>query len=215
MFQNFESFVATQLKRRAVEVSERNMSEQELTQMREAKNEEVKKFLGAEALKVLPPHLQPDRAVAMRMRWVLTWKRGEDGSKSAKARCVILGYQDPCYESRQTMAPTMSRTTRQILLVIAASLGFRVAKGDVSGAFLQGRTYQHEAYVIPTDEICDALGIGPGSITPLRKACYGLVDAPLEWFLTVSDYFVSLGFQRCVCVCVILVVSSMLVGMVN
>ena len=87
MFQNFESFVATQLKRRAVEVSERNMSEQELTQMREAKNEEVKKFLGAEALKVLPPHLQPDRAVAMRMRWVLTWKRGEDGSKSAKAVC--------------------------------------------------------------------------------------------------------------------------------
>ena len=113
MFQNFESYVATQLKRRAVEVSERNMSEQELTQMREAKNEEVKKFLGAEALKVLPPHLQPDRAVAMRMRWVLTWKRGEDGSKSAKARCVILGYQDPCYESRQTMAPTMSRTTRE------------------------------------------------------------------------------------------------------
>ena len=87
MFQNFESYVATQLKRRAVEVSERNMSEQELTQMREAKNEEVKKFLGAEALKVLPPHLQPDRAVAMRMRWVLTWKRGEDGSKSAKAVC--------------------------------------------------------------------------------------------------------------------------------
>ena len=63
------------------------MSEQELTQMREAKNEEVKKFLGAEALKILPPHWQPDRAVAMRMRWVLTWKRGEDGSKSAKAVC--------------------------------------------------------------------------------------------------------------------------------
>ena len=100
------------------------------------------------------------------------------------------------------MVPTMSRTTRQILLVIAASLGFRVAKGDVSGAFLQGRTYPHEAYVIPTDEICNALEIGPGSITQLRKVCYGLVDAPLEWFLTVSDYLVSLGFQQCVCVCV-------------
>ena len=27
---------------------------------------------------------------------------------------------------------------------------------------------------------------------------YGLVDAPLEWFLTVSEYLVSIGFTRCV-----------------
>ena len=49
----------------------------------------------------------------------------------------------------------------------------RVSKGDVSGAFLQGREYQHDAYVIPTDEICAALGIPVGSVTELKKACYG------------------------------------------
>ena len=93
----------------------------------------------------------------------------------------------------------MSRTTRQILLSVAAALKMRVAKGDVSGAFLQGKSYQHDAYVIPTDEICDAMSLPHGSITKLKKACYGLVDAPLEWFLTVLEFLQSLGFERCVC----------------
>ena len=74
----------------------------------------------------------------------------------------------------------------------------RVSKGDVSGAFLQGREYQHDAYVIPTDEICAALGIPAGSVTKLKKACYGLVDAPLEWFLRLSEYVASIRFTRCV-----------------
>ena len=77
------------------------------------------------------------------------------------------------------------------MLAVSASLGFGVWKGDVSGAFLQGREYQGESFVIPTDDICDAMGIPAGSVTRLKKACYGLVDAPLEWFLTVSEFLVS------------------------
>ena len=177
MTENFESFLVSNLKRRAVEVSERHMTDEELELMKQG----------------------PNRDVAMRMRWVLTWKRDDSGNRAAKARCVVLGYQDPHYEHRQTMAPTMSRTTRHILLSLAAALKMRVAKGDVSGAFLQGRSYQHDAYVIPTDEICDAMSLPHGSITKLKNVCYGLVDAPLEWFLTVSEFLQSLGFERCVC----------------
>ena len=62
----------------------------------------------------------------------------------------------------------------------------------------KGREYQHDAYVIPTDEICAALGIPVGSVTELKKACYGLVDAPLEWFLRLSEYVASIRFTRCV-----------------
>lgn len=198
MFNNFESYLSSQLRRKGVEVSERHMSSEEIEQMRGAKQEEVKKFIGAQALQALPSHLQPSASIAMKMRWILTWKHDHEGRRTPKARCVVLGYQDPQYEHRQTMAPAMSRSTRQVMLAIAASLKMRVAKGDVSGAFLQGRQYQHDAYVIPTDEICAAMGVPSGSITKLRKACYGLVDAPLEWFMTVSDFLVSIGFQRCV-----------------
>ena len=128
----------------------------------------MKKFISADALLSLPPHFQPNRTLAMRMRWVLT---SQDGSKSGKARCVVLGCQDPKYEHRQTMAPTMSRTTKEIFLALSATLKLRVAKGDVSGVFLQGRSYQHDAYVIPTDEICDAMSIPTGSVTKLKRVC--------------------------------------------
>eukprot|EP00435_Cladocopium_sp_Y103_P053704 s442_g17.t1 len=217
MVSDLGAFMVSQLKRRAVEVSERHLDEDELRQMQEAKQIEVKKFIGAEALEVLPSHLQPPKSEAMRMRWVLTWKRSESGERSAKARCVILGYLDPNYAFRQTAAPTMSRTTRQLLLCLSSALGFKVHKGDVSGAFLQGREYKGVAYVIPTEEICESLGIPTNSVTKLRKACYGLVDAPLEWFLTVSDYLESLGFTRCVSdpCCFKYVLDNKLIGLIS
>ena len=77
MVNNFQSFILSrQLRRRGIEVSERNMDDEELKLMQTAKQEEVKKFIGADALKCLPPHLQPSKQVAMKMRWVLTWKKG-------------------------------------------------------------------------------------------------------------------------------------------
>eukprot|EP00435_Cladocopium_sp_Y103_P041871 s1760_g11.t1 len=41
------------------------------------------------------------------------------------------------------------------------------------------------------------MGLPPGSITKVKKACYGLVDAPLEWYRSISDYFSSLGLKKC------------------
>ena len=77
MVNNFQSFIlSSQLRRRGIEVSERNMDDEELKLMQTAKQEDVKKFIGADALKCLPPHLQPSKQVAMKMRWVLTWKKG-------------------------------------------------------------------------------------------------------------------------------------------
>ena len=127
MVEDLGAFMVSQLRRRAVEVSERYLDESELAQMRQAKQIEVKKFIGAEALEVLPEHLQPPKSEAMRMRWVLTWKRSS-GEKSAKARCVILGYLDPQYVFRQSAAPTMSRTTRQLLLS-GQCFGFQGVQG--------------------------------------------------------------------------------------
>ena len=152
------------------------------------------------------------------MRWVLTWKRDELSSeRKAKARCVILGYLDPMYEHRQVASPTMSRSSRQLFLALAASHKFHVAKGDVSGAFLQGREYSGEALVVPTPDICEAMGIPENSVTRLKRACYGLVDAPLEWFLTVRELLLSLEFQQCVCdpCCFVLYKEGRLRGLVT
>ena len=184
------------MKRQAVEVSERRLSPQEFEEFQAAKLVEVRNFISAGAFEALPQHLQPSKEQAIGMRWVLTWKAKEDGSRKAKARAVLLGYQDPCYEHRSTTAPVMTRSSRQFLIQIAANNKWNIFKGDVSGAFLQGRDYPSELYCIPCPEICSQMNIPAGSITRLRKACYGLVDAPLEWYRTVHDFLQTLGLER-------------------
>ncbi|OLQ06746.1 Retrovirus-related Pol polyprotein from transposon TNT 1-94 [Symbiodinium microadriaticum] len=193
---DFENYFAHQLKRRAVEVSEKRLTPEELLAFQQAKQVEVKNFIAAEAFQALPPHLQPAREQAVGMRWILTWKIREDGSRKAKARAVLLGYQDPSYEHRSTTAPVMTRQSRQMILQLAAWKKWRLRKGDVSGAFLQGREYPDVLHCIPTREICEAMNIPKNSVTRLRRACYGLVDAPLEWYRTVDAFFQEIGLER-------------------
>lgn len=72
----------------------------------------------------------------------------------------------------------MTRQTRQILLHLAAQNRWTVKKGDVSGAFLQGREYPTPLYCVPCKEITDAMGLQEGEIAQIKRGCHGLVDAP-------------------------------------
>ena len=193
---SMEAYFTGALKRRAVEVSEKRLTPQELAQFREAKGIEVKNFIGAQAFETLPLHLQPSQEQAIRMRWLLSWKIKDDGTTKAKARAILLGYQDEAYEHRATTAPVMSRQTRQLFLQLAACKGWKVAKGDVTGAFLQGKELTDQLYCVPCDEICQALGVPAGSVTRLRRAAYGLVQAPLQWYITIAEFLEELGLQR-------------------
>eukprot|EP00435_Cladocopium_sp_Y103_P054802 s94_g18.t1 len=193
---DMEGFFVGALKRRAVEVSMKNLSPAEREGFEQAKAVEVKNFIAAKAFEALPPELRPPEEKAIKMRWLLTWKVKDDGSTKPKARAILLGYQDPEYETRSTTSPVMTKQTRQLMLAATARFGWKVWKGDVTGAFLQGRTYAGELYCIPCDEICKAMGLDNGSITRVRKGCYGLVDAPIEWYRSVSEYLQSLGLVK-------------------
>ena len=195
MADNFQGYFVGQLRRKAVEVSERRLTPSE-QEFRAAKEIEIKNFLSADAFEALPAHLQPNKDQAVGMRWILTWKLRDDGSRKAKARAVLLGYMDPCYEHRCTAAPVMTRQSRQMHLQMAAWKRWKIRKGDVSGAFLQGREYPDTLYCTPTKEICEAMNIPENSITRLKRAVYGLVDAPLECYRTVATFFQSIGLQR-------------------
>ena len=184
------------LKRRAVEVNEKKLTKEDWEKFQEAKGVEVKNYIAARAFEALPPDMRPPREKAIKMRWLLTWKLKDDGTHKAKARAILLGYQDPGYEERETTSPVMTRQSRQFLLAAAGRYGWQVKKGDVTGAFLQGRTYPQELYCIPVPEICGAMGLEENSVTRVRRGCYGLVDAPLEWYRTVSAFLDSLGLVK-------------------
>ena len=204
-------FFVKQLKRQMVEVSERQLSASELAGFRQAKNKEVKNFVIAQAFQALPPHLKPSKQQILKMRWILTWKLddqpGEGGPLKRdasgnplkpKARAVVLGYMDPEYEFRPTSSPAMTRTTRQLFLQTCANLRFSVEKGDISGAFLQGDNFGADRPMVcePLPEICEALGVDPHTPMLLTKAAYGLVEAPIQWFLSISRFLESIGGVR-------------------
>ena len=196
MCEDLESFFVGALKRRAVEIHEKHLTDAERKQFTEAKSIEVRNFIAAKAFEALPPELQPDRSQAIGMRWLLSWKLKEDGERKAKARAILQGYQDPQYEHRATTTPVMTRQTRQFLLHEASRQQWGLRKGDVTGAFLQGREYPQTIYCTPCPEICKAMGLEPGEITKVKRGCYGLVDAPLEWYRSISEYLLEIGLVK-------------------
>eukprot|EP00435_Cladocopium_sp_Y103_P050270 s2801_g15.t1 len=164
--QDLQAFFTNNLKKRsAVEIVEKHLTDEERQQFRSAKAVEVNNFISSKAFEAIPEHLKPSKDQAIRMRWILTWKYKDSGERKAKARAVLLGYQDPCYEQRSTNSPTTTRQTRQLQLQLSASLKFTMRKGDVTGAFLQSRPYPGELYCIPTPEICEGMGLPAESIT--------------------------------------------------
>ena len=147
-------------------------------------------------LEKLEPHEKPPRESILRRRWVLEYRLDENENKTPKARIVIGCYLDPDYENRPAASPTMTRNTRQLLLQFGAWMGFSVAKGDVSGAFLQGRNLQRDLWVPPVPELSAALSVSPGEIMKLKKAAYGLGEAPVEWYTSISTVLKEHGWRR-------------------
>ena len=135
------------------------------------------------------------------MRWLLSWKFDQEkykelGGRKAKARAIILGYQDPKYQLRETSAPTPSKAGRQLFFQLAACRRFRISKGDISGAFLQGDDLVEPLWCRPLPEICRELNVPENTPMLLRKAAYGLVQAPLHWYRSVCNYLQSIGYTR-------------------
>ena len=90
----------------------------------------------------------------------------------------------------------MNKSTRQLFLTLCAEHKFTVEKGDISGAFLQGREFQDQLFIEPLKEITEALELPEGTTMRLAKAAYRLVQAPLEFYLSVDEFLEQQGFIR-------------------
>ncbi|CAK0792341.1 unnamed protein product, partial [Prorocentrum cordatum] len=194
---HLSTYMAGQLKRGKREISERTLTPEEVKKFSVAKATEVNNYVISSVLESLPPGVTPPPEEVMRMRWILEWKMDEATSeKKPKARIVVLGYMDPEYEHRPTTAPTMTRTSRHLVLQAMAWLGFKGYKADVTGAFTQNREIKHDLFAMPVKELAVALGMPEGVAMRLRKAVYGLVEAAIEWCMTVSEALEEFGWTQ-------------------
>jgi hypothetical protein len=68
------------------------------------------------------------------------------------------------------------------------------------GAFLQGQRSEEKrkVYAWPVEELAEALNMPRGQPAQLLKACYGLVNAPAEWFNSVCLAMNEAGFTQLV-----------------
>ena len=60
-------------------------------------------------------------------------------------------------------------------------------KCDISGPFLQGKNLEEEVWRRPVKEIAKSMGLEEGAPTLMRKAAYGLVQAPLVLFESANQ----------------------------
>ena len=187
------AWMATKLKK-SPEVRWSKLNAAQQAQFQEAKAVETNAWLKQQAVRVATGHIDPSRV--MRMRWILTWK---SATGSAKARLVVVGFEDPdlCNPELQTASPTMSRRSRQLMLTYSCAKSWRLLKGDIKAAFLQGDMVEEDrkVYAVPVKELRLALGAPEGTPVQLLKAAYGLVTAPNAWHRKVTKEMINAGWQ--------------------
>ena len=197
------AFIAAAAKKQRSEVrmTELNTEEQELFRLAQAS--EINNWIKHKAVeKVLRSQIDPSQV--LRARWILTWKPidpteiGSDGrTHKPKARLVVLGYLDPNLENIPRDSPTMTKSSRTLILQLIASRGWVLRSFDIKAAFLQGQPQSDRVMGLePVPEMIPALGLRENQILRLVKGAYGLVDAPFLWFKALTGELKRLGFQE-------------------
>ena len=163
-----------------------------------AQAKELSQVMTSGALRSLTrsEQLNLDKSKVMNMRWVLTTKSGG----VAKARLVVLGFQAHNLTEVETASPTMSKIGRNMVLMLAANLGFELKSGDVSSAFLQADAVLEDENlaVWAPPELATLFGGDPRHPMALRvvRAFYGLCHAPRKWFESVVASLKKHGWRQ-------------------
>jgi hypothetical protein len=134
-----------------------------------------------------------DKERIMRARWVLTWK----SCGKAKARLCVLGFQDPDLLDVPRDSPTLSSATEALILQWIVSNKHRLISGDIKTAFLSGDEDARNIFVAPPDDVRKMLNADQDTVLRLRKAVYGLVNAPKKWWDRLKKSLLAHGFTSC------------------
>ena len=157
------AFTSSEAKRHQ-EVTIRSLSAADKAEFDKAKKKDLDQWVSNSVYSIARRAGVPlDRIISM--RWVLTWKTAdEDATKrKAKARLVVKGFTDPDLTAVRAESPTLSRLARHWLLQVAASSKWKLIKGDVKTAFLQGSKSEAER------NICGPITGNPQSTQHKRR----------------------------------------------
>ncbi|CAL1161233.1 unnamed protein product [Cladocopium goreaui] len=207
------------------EVCFRRLSANEKELFKRAMNSEVSSFIKTEAVRRCLSFEEQQEAKrsgrVLKSRWVLVWKsvpeesraealadarenentvHSSDGTRKAKARIVVLGYQHPDLldPSLATTAPVQSQLFRNLSLCVVAQRRWQLEGLDMSTAFLQtGKTEEdRRIWMQGVPELNRALGAEPHEAVRILKNVYGNATAPRGLWEDVDKTFCALGAKR-------------------
>lgn len=138
---------------------------------------------------------RPEDRKVIGVKWVFKTKFNPDGSVNKhKARLVVKGYAQVWgVDFSETFASVARLDTIRMILALAAQQGWKVYQLDVKSAFLNG-VLQEEIYVEQPEGF-----VTPGQeekVYLLRKALYGLRQAPKAWYSKMDEHLLGLGFKK-------------------
>ena len=189
--------LATEERKKRIEVRLKDLGLEDQALFEGAKRKEVGAWMDHRTVRKVAAGTLDDSQI-MRCRWILTWKgpEKEGGPRRAKARLVVLGFEDPDLSHIPNDAPTLGKDGRQLLLQMVASQGWSLVNFDVSTAFLQGKGDGRKLGIKAPEEIREALKMGPKDQCQLEGGAYGRIDAPFLWFQTFKGTLEELGFVQ-------------------
>ena len=198
----FPVHVASAAKRQRAEVRLQELTPEQVQEFDKAKVKEVDQWLSTETVKRIFRNQIPEENI-LRCRWVLTWKdldeidaAKEGKTRKAKARLVILGFEDPNITDIPRDSPTLQKESRSLLLQMCASRRWKIQSFDVKTAFLRGSRRDNRILgVEPPKEMRDRMKLKDSEICELLKSAYGLVNAPYLWYQELKENLCTLHFE--------------------
>ena len=196
-----ESYLASAAKKQKVEVKIKDLNSEEQKLFAKAKEKELDSWLATDTVRKILRNQVPEGQL-LRSRWVLSWKpldeieQEETGStRKAKARLVILGYEDPLIDSLPRDSPTLGRDSRMLALQCISSHEWTARSFDIRTAFLRGSRQDDRILGMePPPELRLKMKLQDSEVCELLKGAYGLVNAPLLWYGELKNALLALGF---------------------
>ena len=94
-------------------------------------------------------------------------------------------------------SPTLSAASEALIMQWVASHKYRLISGDIKTAFLSGDEDIRNMFISPPDDVSQMQNLDHETVLRLRKAVYGLVNAPKKWWDRLKTSLIEHGFTSC------------------
>ena len=201
---HFETFMAQD--KRSNELRDRDLfSDDDQRRVRAGRLTEIEKLIRTKSLMPLSKEEADevrktiDSRRLIDSRFVKTRRASPDNPEESEIKCrlVAQGYKDPDLDHLERQSPTLTADGLSVVLQIIASMKWTLEIADVEGAFLQGEPLRREAgrlfLRVPREGIDN---YAADDLFEIRKCIYGLMDAPLKWWRSISARLQQLGCKQ-------------------